>query len=569
MRKNILSLSIAAMIGGLVLAGGASAGVVSTNSTATSLAVTPDGIGHILMVPYFSTQGGNSTLFNLVNTDATRGKLVKVRFRGATNSDDVLDFLVALSPGDEWTANISSDGTGVSSLVTYDKTCTVPRSVQETGPNDRKQLFGTSRTNSKLSAAARAAETREGYMEILNVADIAGDSALYTATKHVGGVAPCYSTAASAAALDRLQTVAFNITDETMAAQAGLTYPTTGLMANWYLFNVATATSWSGAADAIEARDATGAAAKGNIVAFPQANGPAGAAMAGFSADPLFGANGGLTLNFLDLPDLSTPYADADLDASSNALVTDARWVYAANTATPPAAGAQQNFARSVVQAAELTKSLARSKVVNEYVTNDGIGASTDWVISMPTRRYSVALNYSAPANDATEGRRFTDFSAWSVSTVSGSAAPAALPAFFTEGNTVVQTSNNGGAVICVTGIDQVFWDREETTYTSGGVVSPPQETATINFCGEVSVWSINATNASTASALSAAITRQDYTNAIGSADGWASFSTPSATAGYGLPVLGSAFMQFVGNPVTTSGAVGYFGLAFPHRYGR
>ena len=36
-----------------------------------------------------------ATLLNLINTDTVRGKAVKVRFRGAANSDDVYDFQVA------------------------------------------------------------------------------------------------------------------------------------------------------------------------------------------------------------------------------------------------------------------------------------------------------------------------------------------------------------------------------------------------------------------------------------------------------------------------------------------
>ena len=63
-------------------------------TTATVLQPTPDGIGHILLVPYFSTNNGNTTLLSIVNTDVTNGKAVKVRFRSAANSDDIFDFQV-------------------------------------------------------------------------------------------------------------------------------------------------------------------------------------------------------------------------------------------------------------------------------------------------------------------------------------------------------------------------------------------------------------------------------------------------------------------------------------------
>jgi len=106
MRKNILSLSIAAMIGGIGFAGVASAGVLTTGATADGLSVSAGGTGHILVVPYYTVQNGNATLLNLVNTDTSNGKEVKVRFRGASNSDDVLDFTLYLSPGDVWAAKV-------------------------------------------------------------------------------------------------------------------------------------------------------------------------------------------------------------------------------------------------------------------------------------------------------------------------------------------------------------------------------------------------------------------------------------------------------------------------------
>jgi len=50
MRKNLLALSIAAMVGGLT-AGAANAAVIATGSTATGLTPTVTGVGHILAVP--------------------------------------------------------------------------------------------------------------------------------------------------------------------------------------------------------------------------------------------------------------------------------------------------------------------------------------------------------------------------------------------------------------------------------------------------------------------------------------------------------------------------------------
>ena len=89
MKKSILSASIAAMIGGLGLVGMAQAGVhmdaanpdlpvavgnLATAATAaTTMSINEAGVGHILLVPYFTTQGTNATLLNITNTDATNG----------------------------------------------------------------------------------------------------------------------------------------------------------------------------------------------------------------------------------------------------------------------------------------------------------------------------------------------------------------------------------------------------------------------------------------------------------------------------------------------------------------
>jgi len=300
MKKRILSLSIAAMIGGVGLAGGASAAVFSPATPSTTLSATSSA-GNILLVPYFSTQGGNATLLSITNTDTVNGKAVKVRFRGAANSDDLYDFQVLLSPGDVWTASVSQDATtGISTLSTTDATCTLPASVNG--------LFQTGRVQQFSTAAAIANQTREGYVEILNMADVpkAGltdqgtfvngvftvptVNPLYTTIKHVNGVPPCSTTTAGAAAINLLTqdptsyaaynaanlpanaaayaaattNTGTNLNPLSSATGLGLTYPTGKLVADWTIINVANTTALSGQATAIASN------ATGNLVFFPQ-----------------------------------------------------------------------------------------------------------------------------------------------------------------------------------------------------------------------------------------------------------------------------------------------------------
>ena len=545
MKKNVLALSIAAMIGGLGFAGVASAVVIpgggAANSVdpvvdyadatknkmavtnATALSVTTGGTGHNLIVPYFTVQDGNMTVIHLTNTDTVNGKAVKVRFRGAANSDDLLDFQVLMSPGDVWTAAVTAAADGTAQLSTADGTCTVPSLKGVT------QKFDTRR----LPTSVGAAGTREGYVEIFNMADISGKdlytvgatnstkSALYTAIKHVNGVAPCTASVIDPIMLKK------DHTEET-AVKAGFNTPTTGLMGDWYIINVAKTTTFSGAATAVTAvvSAADSTAAKANFVVFPQLADPA-TTVNDFTADPLLRtadigtkktAAGVATdapttvpaieAAFYDLPDLSTPYVVAP-------------------GATAP-----------LTQAEALTAALAVKTITNQYATDAGISAKTDWVFSMPTRRYSVALDY----RETTPSRVFT------AGILSGKTA------FFHASNTAVDSGK-----ICVTSDGQAFYDREETTKTAGAVFSPGAVDKT-RFCGETSVLSFGTTGSGV---LGAALATQ-FTETAAYTNGWGLIDT--SNGGVGLPILGSAFIKLT-NPQASAGVSGNYGITWPHRF--
>ena len=498
MKKNVLALSIAAMIGGLGFAGAASA----------ALTVSESGAGHMLIVPYYTAQKGNMTVLHVVNTDTTNGKAMKVRFRGAANSDDVLDFQVFMSPGDVWTAAVSEGADGTAQLVTADGTCTLPAIAKNVAVPFVKDRLPTS-----LTGDALAAQTREGYVEIFNMADIDGTpatkSALYTAIKHDKGVAPCTSSVLN----NTLQN------DTT-----GMVAPTTGLTGSWYIINVPQTTTYAGAMTAIVASGTT------QNVFSPQSTGAATLA----SADPLF-RSGILTAQKYDVPDLSTPYE---------------------TTAGLTAEG----------QAGALTKALAATTVINQYANDASISAKTDWVFSMPTRRYSIAANYTAAvgqtfgvtgtAGTLTDGASppapVASTAAYRVinKDVNNGATPTAVN-YFTSTNTSVNTAG----LICVTASGQTFYDREETFATSGAVFSPGQVSKT-SLCGEASVLSF--ADAGT-SVLGSTVARSNvssgtYTN------GWGqiSFAAP------GVPVVGSAFIKLT-NPSVAAGVSGTYGITWQH----
>lgn len=601
MKKNVLALSIAAMIGGLGFAGIAAADVVrgtavdGTNGTvgttgvasgvwipdagtastawqltatnARDLSVTQGGTGHSLVVPYFNAQNGNMTVLHVVNTDQNHGKLAKVRFRSAANSDDILDFQVFLSPGDVWTAAVTAGSDGVAQLTTADGTCTLPALAKGVA-----QRFVTDRLSDK--AGDIAAQTREGYVEIFNMANIDGNkfygtnrnanSDLYTAIKHVNGTAPCTSSVLN-------QTLA-NITTESAARTLGLDTPTTGLMGDWYIINVAQSTTFAGAATALTAVTTVGGttAGRGNFVHFPQ-NSTAASNVEASTSDPLFrvnftrdNSNAAVTTAAIraanyDLPDLSTPYT---LNAAGAAVV-DTR-----------------------VQAYNLTKALSVTSITNQYANDASISAKTDWVFSMPTRRYSVAANYAATATTANNYRLYTVLDNGFVPTAPAvSTAATNYAAWFAPENTALQ-----GGLICVNSAGQGFFDREEQSRTSGAVFSPGTVSQT-RFCGETSVLSFADTGNSV---LAASVARQNV--AAGSAsgpftNGWsvidtsnsfnttlggtysapggaatAAANTQSYASQAGLPILGASFIKLT-NPQAAAGTVGTYGITWPHRF--
>jgi hypothetical protein len=131
------------------------------------LTASTDGWGHINVIPYYNVQDGNETNISITNPDLHNGKAVKVRFRGAEWSDDVLDFTVFLSPGDQWTgvfADAGVGGTGVA-LISNDSTCTSPRiptAIEGGAPFETGRLDIDKRTTGAL----------EGYIEVIVLADI-------------------------------------------------------------------------------------------------------------------------------------------------------------------------------------------------------------------------------------------------------------------------------------------------------------------------------------------------------------------------------------------------------------
>jgi len=182
MKRNTLTTAVLAGLTGM-------AGMVSVSNAVN---VNPDGLGQVLLYPYYSARGGNATLISIVNT-TERGKAVKIRFIEALNSREVLDFNIYMSPFDVWTAGVVANEDGGGKMLTGDRTCTVPYIF---GDFDGEQDFLTIELGD--GGPAGDERTASGYIEVIEMGTLlptpetappqTDEEYIAWAVKHQGGV---------------------------------------------------------------------------------------------------------------------------------------------------------------------------------------------------------------------------------------------------------------------------------------------------------------------------------------------------------------------------------------------
>ena len=98
-------------------------GTLAMAGAADAVMVNPNGLGQVLVYPYYTVRSpagagvaNYNTLLSIVNTTSSQ-KAVKVRFREGKASKEVLDFNVFLTPKDMWTAAIEPDGAGGAQIL--------------------------------------------------------------------------------------------------------------------------------------------------------------------------------------------------------------------------------------------------------------------------------------------------------------------------------------------------------------------------------------------------------------------------------------------------------------------
>jgi len=319
----------------------------------------PNGTGQVLIYPYFTVQqvGGKSmnTLVTVVNTTTT-AKVMKVRFREGKASKEVLDFNLYLSPNDVWTAAIVPGDASESSpgrLLSFDKSCTNP-AIPATGVDFRNFEYAGDGLGNGLD------RTREGYLEILELATLTG--AAKTAVTHnaAGLPANCaYVRTANGAVPDPNNNVSL---------------PTGGLTGTGTIINVA----------------------QGSDIGYNAV------ALSNWRYAPLTASLSSETNNLSDGDPTSLANQNYSYDGAE---VSEAVASIFLNRAG--AAGALNPIDA-------VSSTMMATSVINEFVLDGATKSNTDWVFTFPTRHFyhgRVARSSTASSNTVNPfSEKFTAF---------------------------------------------------------------------------------------------------------------------------------------------------------------
>ncbi len=350
-------------------------GALGMVGAAQAVSINPDGLGQVLIYPYYTVRANAdgdtfNSLLSIVNS-TDEGKAVKVRFLEGKASHEVLDFNLYLSPYDVWAAAVFDNGSGAS-IKTSDTSCTYGNLLAQ---GDAGQAFRNSLFSSSLADGEDASldRTREGYVELIEMAEIIKNSPTYTAIKHAADADGKWAPPNCAAVKDG----GHNAIDADQWAKDDLTTPKGGLFGGMTVLNPRLARAAGYEATALNGFfDSTTVA--GDLPGAPSAR----------VAGTLWFPSG--TMN----PNLSMAYPANSIVVDGNFAVINTGWrgtdFIEGNpvTGVPATAWKTEGARRSVYLPGldAVAAVLTRSTIMNEYMTADSVGGATDWVVTMPTK---------------------------------------------------------------------------------------------------------------------------------------------------------------------------------------
>jgi hypothetical protein len=363
MNKKVLPLAV----------GAASAVVMSAAHAA--MYVNERGTGETLIYPFYSAENGNNTLVNIANT-TTGTKAVKVRILEAQNSQEVLDFNLYLSPEDHFSFSISATDEGGAKLVTGDNSCTVP-AIPADGVAFRNSKYLGDKLATKDDPATAADEsknnfdntgigrTQVGYIEVIEMGQLDPAAAptidksakgainAAAAIKHGSDGVPAncdilVDAWSTIAGVDGVWLAESKTTDLTGDSEFLANWAGGGLYGYATVINVPQGASFG--YDAVAVADHVGAGATGSDMHYQPGDIRPNFGDDAFDTASIVSVNGAaVTLDF-----------DGDYPAESTERVQ------------------------------ALNALIMSSEVYNDYVTDSAIAATTDWLMSFPTKAFHV-----------------------------------------------------------------------------------------------------------------------------------------------------------------------------------
>jgi hypothetical protein len=290
------------------------------------------GIGQVLIYPYYTVNGGNGTLISIANTNE-EGKALKVRFHEGLNGRVVADFNLYLSEWDVWVGQVfdtSADGAGPPRSRRTTAAARFPHLRRSAGkaPGRCYSAMPHIRRRTPTAGPDTQARTHEGYFEVIEMGVVTNATKnSLTAITHVAGVpAHCSQVIAAWGAQGYW----------TQAPATDLGPPTGGLYGSEAVLNIAEGTMYTANAEAID----------------------------GFSTAQQHSAPGSAS------PDLNTASASAGI---VSAFVAVGGIMIHADYAK----------AEDAVSALFMASAL-----YNEYVVDPAVAAASDWVVTLPTKRF-------------------------------------------------------------------------------------------------------------------------------------------------------------------------------------
>lgn len=360
----------------LALAMGLGLGGLALVPATQAMNLATDGLGQVLIFPYYTVQGGWTTLFNITNT-SSRYVALKVRFHESYNSRGVFDFNVVMSPYDVWNGWVERSGSGDASFPifrTEDTSCATFANLTAFTPTagipfyaPNANIDGTlAYTDSGASIAADGGPTapsrmNEGYMEVIMMGATGTDfvvdpqdlaSVLVGGAKHVNGEAPTGCGALADAFMEYPGTATSGF--EALQSQFDSYDGVNPLKGSYNLVNAAKGWTASGSPTTI----------------------------ANFSTAVLLTT--ALAPTTTDEPPFALSFLEPSLNSGNTAPVGTSEVDGALSTST--------NAVDGGVNA--VSGLLARTNVINQWsrITQNSNGwvTATDWVLTFPTKAFYV-----------------------------------------------------------------------------------------------------------------------------------------------------------------------------------